>query len=166
MIKTKVIKGKPIYILKGSQYIDRPDNTNIKSMMYDEETNLTYVKLSKPNIIMEVLCSIIILFCVLSNIFFVHNSSVNIRYNNIVTYYDNKLYLNLKNEEDSLYKVSYKLVDEGVIINEGYMKPGDSVVSIDIENIKESYKIIFEFNTLTEHKIQEEKIMVLNKSIE
>ena len=139
MTRVKIIKGTPIYLYKGTQYLEKPEKCNTKRMLYDENENITYIKCVKQNYVYELLCCIIILGCVIFNNFIYEKPVIDFKYNSIVQYYDDKLFLNLTNPDTNEIPITVELVDNNDVVNKFTLNPGFSIVSVSIDNPKDNY---------------------------
>lgn len=164
MIKTKVIKGRPNYVYRGGNYLEQPDKTLIKRMVYDEESNVTNVYCRRPGHKLEILCSIVVLLCVYINIAYVHKMEVKLYYNSIATYYDGALFINLSNDDSNIFNVRYALCYDDTEIVSGMLEPGDTVISIPVKDIKESYTLKLQHSTARGVQTDEVKINVIDRS--
>lgn len=164
MVKTKIIKGRPIYVYRKRNYMDKPDNTVVSKMMYDEVENITRIYCKKPKAIIEFICALIILLCVYLNLMYINNSEIIVHYNNIATYYNGKLYLNLYSEECNIRQVHYSVKDDSKVIVEGVLMPGDVLISIPIKEVSDAYEIIFEYYGLLKVITKNESINVIDRS--
>lgn len=166
MNKVKIIRGRPIYIYKRTNYMYKPDKTIVYKMLYNSDDNITYVYCKKPSILLEVICILICLCCVFVNRQYLHGLSVDIHYNNIATYYNGCLYLNLMSGETNNIIVHYELKDNSETIAEGYLNPGDLIISVPINNICDRYTLVVSYKILFYEKEETSNIIVLNRDIE
>lgn len=141
MTKVKIIKGTPVYLYRGTQYLEKPEKCKIKSMMYNEEENITYVKCSKPNYIYEILCALVIIGCVIFNNFIYEKPVLDFQYNSVVQYYNESLYLNLTNPESNEYPLHVEIRDGENVVNSVSMQPGTSIITIGVEDVKDKYTL-------------------------
>ena len=141
MGKNTIIKGRPVYLYKKAQYIDKPAGTFIKRIKYDEESNRSYVYCGKRSVIVEVLCSIVIIACVVANLFFTKSYHALIRYNSVAYYYDDKLYINMLNESENRYDITATFYDAGEVVTSFVLSPGQYMTAIGIEDPKSSYTV-------------------------
>ncbi len=165
MKKIKVMRGHPVYVYKGTNYIDKPDKVVISKMLFDEENNITYVYCSKPRKLVEIACSIIMILCVCLNVFGIHRSEVIVRYNSVSTYYNDLLYLNLVNDESSVVPIRYDLLDGEVVVCSGVIKPGDIVISTPVGNIKDTYTLRISYTMFITEHVEDVRISVVDRSI-
>lgn len=164
MIKTKVIKGRPNYVYRGGNYLEQPEKTLIKRMVYDEESNVTNVYCKKPGHKLEILCGVIIALCVYANIVDIHKMEVKLYYNSIATYYNDALFVNLSNDKNNIFNVRYALCDNDTEIVSGVLEPGDTVISIPVKNIKDFYTLKLQHGTISGVHTDEVKINVIDRS--
>lgn len=164
MKRTKVIKGRPNYVYKGHNYLDQPEKTIRKKMLYDEVANVTNVYCKRPSILFELVCLVCIMLCILFNKVYLHNSAVKVYYNSITTYYNNSLYVNLKSDDSNNVEVRYYISNNSTIIKEGVLNPGDTIISIPIDSVEETYNLNFEYDTLFSTKSESVSINVIDRS--
>ena len=164
MVKTKIIKGRPIYVYRRRNYMDKPDKAIVSKMKYDEVENVTKIYCKKPKVIIEFLCTLIILLCVYLNLMYINNSEIVVHYNNIATYYNGKLYLNLYSEEDNIRQVHYSVKDDSKVIAKGVLMPGDVLISVPIKEVSDTYEITFEYYGLLKTITKKESINVIDRS--
>lgn len=160
MKKVNVIKGKPIYVLKGSQYVDKPDKTRVVKMLYSEDEGITYIHLKKIRHLYEIVCFAILILIVVYNRVVTHNANVVVRYNSLVNYYDGYLYLNLHAEEDNYTSVFVKI--DNVI--DDIMYPGDSIIRVPVDNPMDFYTIHFSYDTLLRQINFDVNVSVVDRS--
>ena len=165
-MKTKIIRGCPIYLFRNTQYIEQPKGTIIRSMDYDKENNITYVKCKRPLHLFEFVVIMIMLLLTYYNI---SNNwgigSVSIKYNSLGYYYNNKIYINLYIEKSS-YELEYKLYTEDSILAEGYMKEDEYLINVDSSKYIEKVFLDIIVKTPIGKTIKETyKINVINKEI-
>lgn len=149
MQKTKIIKGSPIYHYHGKNLLEKPKSLLISKMLYDADENITHVYLRHRNYIYDILILCIIIFITYliktNNLY----SSVKFYYNSVVTYYDNALFLNIKNSEDSSHSISYIIEDNGKVVISGKLNPGEYIIKANVDTqsdeliLKLSYTDIF-----------------------
>lgn len=164
MVKTSVIRGRPNYVYRGHNYIEQPEKTLVKKMVYNQETNVTNVYCKRPSIVLEIICMLVVIACVVANISYIHDSKVAVKYNSIATYFNDKLYLNLMSDENNNCNVKYILYDGNTEVAEGILEPGELIVSIPISNVKDSYNLELQYSSLTEIKSQIVTINVTDRS--
>ena len=166
MKRTNVIRGKPIYKYRKSQYVYQPDNTSIRKMKFDEENNTTYVYCFKPTVLPELFLISIMILLVIVNVFWLHNQNIKIYYNEYTTYFNGTLYLNLTSDKSNNYEVNYSLLDSsGNDIAGGILYPGDSIITININNPEEEYIVRLKYRTLLTEREIPLKIIVDNKDV-
>lgn len=164
MTKVKIIKGTPVYLYKGTQYLEKPEKCNIKSMQYSEEDNITYVKCSKPNYIYEILCALIIIGCVLYNQFVYEKPVIDFKYNSVVQYYNNDLYLNLTNPSTNEYPLTVELMFGDELIQTMTMQPGSTIITLGIDDgVKDHYTLRVTCKYLIFKTQEEVNISVMRK---
>ena len=161
MKSSKVIRGKPSYYYRGMRYLEMPEKTVIKKVVYNEDENKSYVYCKKPSSFLEVFCILIVVACVLVNRLYLHHQSNEIRYNSVSYYYDGYLYLNIYNEDGNRMSVNVSVLDEDVLIYEKELNPGEYLIRIPVEEIKQSYSIEFGYDTLFGYNINMVYINVL-----
>lgn len=164
MIKTKVIRGRPNYVYHKRNYLEQPEKTIVGKMLYDEENNVTNIYCKRPKKLIEVLSTMIIVACVVLNVMFIHKMSIDIYYNNMATYYDDQLYLNLKSGEDNIVNIQYTLYYKGNKVYSGIVEPGETIISIPIDNIKDDYTLKLEYYSITGIKSEDVNITVIDRS--
>lgn len=165
-MKTKIIKGRPVYLYRGSQWLEQPEKTIIKSMRYSKEENVTYVKVGHPTIITEVLCILIIAGCIAVNIFTDWGTNLLlVRFNSAPVYYNNNVYINLYNEK-STDTVKYILKTDDSILAEGTLNVGEYKIAIPCEEYVEKCTLVLETKNVFKQTVEDEyKLTVVNKEI-
>lgn len=164
MIKTKVIRGRPNYVYHKHNYLEQPEKTIVGKMFYDEENNVTNIYCKRPNKFIEVLFTLIIVTCVVLNIMFIHNMSIDVYYNSMSTYYNNQLYLNLKSGDDNFVNIQYTLYYKSNKVYSGIIEPGETVISIPIDNVKDTYTLKLEYYSIVGIKSEDVNITVIDRS--
>lgn len=164
MIKTKVIRGRPNYVYHKHNYLEQPEKTIVCKMLYDEESNVTNIYCKRPSKFIEVLSTLIIVTCVVLNIMFIHKMSIDVYYNSMSTYYNNQLYLNLKSGEDNMVNIQYTLYYKNNKVYSGIIEPGETIISIPIDNIKDTYILRLEYYSITGVKNEDVNITVIDRS--
>lgn len=140
MEKIKVIKGTPIYVYRASMSLEPIPKLIVKEMAYDDEKNITYVRLKRRTVWTELICSILIICCVTLAIMNYGGMSIECNYNSLVNYYDNKLFLNWKNPSENSFDITFELLDNDEVIYKEVLKPGESITYIDLDSPKSKYK--------------------------
>jgi hypothetical protein len=164
MVKTKVIRGRPNYVYKGTNYLDQPDKTLVKKMLYNAETNVTNVYCRKPGRKWEVLCMLIIIACVTLNIMYIHNETVKVYYNSMSTYYNDLLYINLTSDDDNICDVEYSLVNGSEVIASGVLSPGDVIISVPVSEVYNVLTLDLQYETLYSTNKESVTINVIDRS--
>lgn len=121
----KEVKGFVTYVYKGVQYFEKPHNTYISKIEYNEADNMSTVYLKRNRVITEILCIMILCFM----IYFVYNSGDYIQVIHMPSsayYYWGKLYVNMVADESNKYPVSYNIAGYSGVLN-----PGESLECID-----------------------------------
>lgn len=149
-MKEQIIRGRPLYLYKGRQYLDMPPGCVIKRIEYEDNSNKCLVYCKKPAIIVELLCLCIIIGCVIVNILYLHHAEYNVYYNSLTIHYDDKLYLNLHNDENNLSSVTVDLVGGNEVINSFVLNPGDTLVSIPMpsKDVLTEYELVITYNSI------------------
>lgn len=163
MKATKVIKGTPIYVYRGTQYLDKPNKLIYRKMQYDEKENITYVYLKKKRYLVEVICSMIIMLCVYMTITDTTNNIIDINYNNLIVYYDSSLYVNWNNPVTNKDDVTFDLYDGDVCILSRTLCPGDTVITVPLDSCNDKYKLIISVNKYGKTVSSTATITVMNK---
>lgn len=147
MAKTvvSVIKGKPIYLYRRSQYLEQPDNTFLGKMYYDEDSNITYVKCIKKSIRFEIFCAVIISVCVAISVVAPTGGKEMIQYSRIVEYYDGGYYMNISNSIGSAYPVLCILMHGNEEVARVILNPGEDWIKADAEYIGRDMKLFIEY---------------------
>lgn len=158
MENVKVVKGRPVYVLKGSQYLEKPDKTRVAKMMYSEDEGVTYIYLKKLSSWYEVVCILIMVALVLFNRMYVHKLHVSVKYNSLVNYYNGKLYLNITADESNSYDIKYTIGEFS-----GMLKPGESLLTLDVDNPDSNYEIMFSYDTLLNSNSFSVNVSVVNR---
>lgn len=162
-MKVKIIKGTPIYLYKGTQYLEKPDKCKIKSMDYNADENITYVKCTKNNYIYEFICIVIILMLVFYNNFIYQKPIINFQYNSVVQYYKGDLYLNLRSDDTNKYDITVKLKHDDEVISTMIISPGNTIVTVGVEDVKEHYVLELSCKYLLREVNEEVPITVVKK---
>ena len=144
-MKTKVIRGTAIYMYRGSQYVEVPDNMYINKMVYIESENVTYCYMKKKSILLEILCSIVVICCIVTNILVIKDNTETIYYSSVATYYNGNLYLNLKSKEGNMKTFNYSIVYDDVVVTQGVVLPGSSIITVAISEPKDYYDLVIEY---------------------
>lgn len=144
MKNSKIVRGHPTYIYRRSQYIEMPEGCIIKKVKYDTETNRSIVICGKPSIIVELLCSAIMLLCVSLSMYFNTANNYLVRYNSLANYYNGMLYLNLYNDNSNSSDVDISVLDGDLLVSKVTLSPGEYCISIPIDSPKGSYKLRME----------------------
>lgn len=165
MERIKVIKGTPIYTYRSISSLDPIPNLIIKEMEYDSDNNITYVRLKKKTIRIELLCSIVIIFCIAFTIMNYNGISIKCNYNSLVNYYDNKLFLNWQNPNENSIDITFELVDSTDIIYTVTLSPGESITSIDIEEPKDKYFCNINSKYLFKEMSESVSLIVINREL-
>ena len=158
MKRVRIIQGRPIYVFKGSQYIDKPARTIVKRMKYSEEEGVTYIYCKRVSHLFEIICVCLLVGIACFNRLELHSSQMNVRYNSLVNYYNGNLYLNIKADERNPYKLEYSI--DG---HNGVLSPGQSLISMEIEKPLESYTITFKYKTLIRTVSFDVTVFVVNR---
>lgn len=127
MIRTDIIKGKPIYIYKGKTYLYKPEKTKIVKMLYDDTNSITQVYVKKVRVWYEVICCILLVLCAITSQYF-KNDSVVVDCNPYAIYYNGSLYLNLYNESNTTVQCTLTQKGEEIWVDE--VEPGGEVILI------------------------------------
>lgn len=163
MNKTKIVRGKPLYMYEDATYLEMPKGVFISKMCYDNKANITYVYCKKNRLIFEIICINIIVLLIAFNWIYVFNQKVRFRYNSIVTHYDGVLYLNLLNESNSYVPISYNVRDtSGVSICSGVLNKGESLISVETDNQDTDYTIYVTYEILGKEHTETYNIKVAN----
>lgn len=144
-IKTKIIRGKPIYLYKGSQYIDQPPKTFLGKMYYNENENTTYIKCIKKSKTFESLCLLCILACTCVTAISPSGEKEMLYYTQIVDYYDGKYYLNIENFKYSKYPVICILLYKDTEISRRQLNPGDKWITAEAAYYDRDIKLFIEY---------------------
>lgn len=166
-MKTKIIRGRPVYIYKRSQWLEQPEKTIIKSMNYKPEENITYVKVGKPSIIIELISFIIIFTCIAINIMTGWGTNLlKVRFSSVPVYYNDNLYINIYVEK-SMHDVTYTIKsDEDDVIITDTISEGDSVITVPLDKYKEKLTLILETDNILGGKVTDEyKLTIIDKEI-
>lgn len=148
MRTNKVVRGKPLYIYRGSQYLEMPDKCVVKWVDYDEKTGKSLVYCRKPSKAIELICSLVMITCVLANVLFIKNMVLGVRYNSLSVYYDGALFVNVLNDEDNKATLEVQLLDGSSLIYECELEPGEYLISVPIENVSDSYILVLSYSLL------------------
>jgi hypothetical protein len=163
-MKNKVIKGRPDYIYKGTHYLDLPEKTYVKKMVYDEDSYTTKCYCAKHTIIPEILIVLVIGICIYLNGFIIQKTKIDLYYNSISTYYNGELYLNLQSDESNYFTINYYLTYNSEVVYSGVLNPGDLVISVPVSNVQDTYQLKLVYKTfITKHE-EVVSINVLDRS--
>ena len=165
MKKIKVIKGTPIYTYRSTISLDPIPNLIVKEMVYNEDENITYVRLKRKTIWIEFLCSIIIICCVTLSIINYNNISVKCNYNSLVNYYDNKLFLNWQNPSENTIDITFELVDGKDVIYKITLTPGESKTYIDLDSVATKYTCTMSINLFNKTVTENATLTVINREL-
>lgn len=165
MKKIKVIKGTPIYTYRSTRSLDPIPDLIVKEMVYNEDENITYVRLKRKTIWIEFLCSIIIIYCVTLSIINYNNISIKCNYNSLVNYYDNKLFLNWQNPLENTIDVTFELVDGKDVIYKITLTPGESKTYIDLESVETKYTCTMSINLFNKTVTENVTLTVINREL-
>lgn len=163
MKKVDVIKGKPIYVYKRSNYMEQPENTNITKMLYEDITNTTYVYCKNKKQVLTKVCSVIIILCVLLNVFYLHDYSIDVKYNSACNYYNGYLYVNFVN--DSSVSVAYQLLDNGDVIAGDTLPEHSTLIYIPMDSVSSKYTVRFTYKVLFMEHSEDVTISVIDRSV-
>lgn len=163
MEKTKVIKGTPIYVYKGTLYAEPIKGLKYGKMLYNDKDNCTLVHMKRYSILLDVLCLTIILLCVLLNTLYIHKYSIDCNYNSVVNYYDNHLYLNWNNPVTNKNKLKYELLYDDDVIYDCILNPGESIIRIPYNNPYDTYTCRISTKALGLNKEQVVDIKIINR---
>lgn len=148
MKNNKVIRGKPLYLYKNSQYLEMPEGCIVKKVEYDEATNKSVVYCGRPSKLLEIICSLVIILCILLNVLYLHSLSYTVRYSSLATYYDNQLFLNVYNDKGNSGSVDVTLRDGDIVLYECTLNPDEYLISVPLENVELHYTLDIEYHTL------------------
>ena len=162
-MKVKIIKGTPIYLYKGTQYLEKPNKCKIVSMDYNADENITYVKCTKNNYIYECVCIAIILALVFYNNFIYQKPTINFQYNSVVQYYDGDLYLNLRSDSSNKCNILVKVKYNDEIVSTMTIAPGTTIVTAGVEDAKDHYILEVSCKYLLRTVVEEVPITVVRK---
>lgn len=162
----KVIKGKPIYIYRGTQYLEMPEKVIIRKVVYDDETNKSYVYCRRLSKLVEVLSLMVILSCVVFNRFYLHKLNYEIKYNSVCYYYNGYLYLNIHNVESNSFDIQVSIFDLAEEVYTSSLSPGAYLIRIPLDNVSDSYKITFVYDTTFKTEASDVTVRVVNKEVE
>lgn len=162
--QTKYPRGTCIYKYKRREFLDKPNNTVTGKMLYDADANRTYIYCY--NIIRFDV--VILLACIVAvaalNYLIIKNMKYTIRYNSIVFYYNDSLYVNIKNDS-SLSGIKYSLKDiGGNEVCSGVIDKGHTLYNISIErdDVQSEYTMDITCNYLLTRKNISYTIFVRN----
>lgn len=166
MKKKEEIKGRLMYVYKGSLYLEMPKGVITGKYEYDEEENITYVNCKKESYLYETICAIIMIACVICNLFVIKDNVVKVRYNSVINYYNGQLYVNITNDESNKKELYYELYNESnILIDSGSLSPGDCKISIPVESPDVNYRIDFYYESFLGKKKESAKITVINRDV-
>lgn len=164
MKTTNIVKGVPIYVYHGRQYMDKPDKLICGKMKYDESANITYIKMHRATYFIEIVAMLIIAGCVYYS--FVNNVSEEqtARYNSIVTYYDKYLYLNWNNPEENYTSITYNLYDGKSLVISRTLAPGESLITYEYEPIEDNLTLVVSTKRFKKNVSVETSVRVINRN--
>ena len=165
MRNDKVIRGRPEYYYRGSRYLEMPDNTIVKRVVYNEKDNVSRVYCGKRSKIIEVACALIIVGCIGVNRLYLHHLDYNIHYTSLCYYYSGSLYLNIVNDSGNTSDLTVNIMDGEEVLYSGVLEPGESLISIPIDNVKSSYTVIFSVKTFITTRTEEVTVRVVSKGV-
>lgn len=160
MEKVKLIRGRPIYLYKGSQYIEKPEKTIVRKMRYSKDDGITYIYLKRVSHLYEILSILILIGLVLYNQTITHGLQMAVRYNSLVNYYHGMLQVNIHAEVTNPIEIRYT-IDE----YSGVLQPGESLISLYIDNPKNRYTVIFSYDTLLGERSFDVEFTVINRDL-
>ena len=144
-IRTKVPKGNIMYKFRGSNYLTQPDNTYISRMYYYPEENNTEIYLRRHSFVLEVILVLLILCVLAFNAIYPYNDKQMFYYNSTVVQYNDKLYLNLKNDTTSLFPVEVNIIIDDNVVFTAYLNPGDEYLTVDYSGMATSLYLDIEY---------------------
>lgn len=134
-MKGQNIKGSVIYEYGKTLYFDKPQNTHEVSYQYDENENVTYIRVRANTYITEVLCCIVmILFSYI--LFTVGRYQSNIHIPNEMNYYDGTLFCDIVLDENSYFPVEYEIAGET-----GELLPGGNLYTLNVNDIGDTLTV-------------------------
>lgn len=146
MNKTKLIRGKPVYLHKGG-YVDKvPDGCRIKRIVYDETSNTSLIYCTKKSIAIDVLIAIAIFVCCVISIFFVDTRGYDVQYNSVSSYYDGKLYINFYNEPSNDIDLRMYIQSDGILADL-LVQAGECIHTVEVP-YQDSYDMYVEYPVL------------------
>ena len=163
--KVKFVKGSPVYVLRGIQYCEKPDNTIIKKMMYCEQDNLTYIYLKRNKAIIELLCLLIIVLCIAITLVY-SPGKIYISYNDKPDYYNGYLNINLVNDKLSSYPVICEVFINGNSVKEITLKPSEALYTISLNEYPKDVYIVVIYEYPIFPLEESYKLKVVERSIE
>lgn len=156
----KIIRGKPIYLYKHSQYLEMPEKCIIKKVVYDESTNKSTVYCGKPSIALEVVLSLIIVLCVFVNVAYLHDLKYVVKYSSLATYYNGELFVNVYNDDSNTGIIDVSIQCDGVTVHECTLNPGEYLISVPVEAVNSEYSMVISYHTFTKTISEEVPITV------
>lgn len=164
MRDNKVIRGKPIYVYKGTQYFEMPEKTVVKRVDYDAESNRSIVYCKKERFIIETLSLMVVVACVIINRVYIHHTEYTIRFNSTSYYYNEKLYLNLYNDEENPFSITVTVISDDEEIYTGDLSPGEYLISIPCSGYISKCTLIVSYETLSGAHEEIADIRILDRS--
>lgn len=144
--RVNIIQGKPIYIYKGKQYIDKPEKTVIRKMYWNKDVNVTFVKCVKKSKKFEAMCVLVILTCTALSLFTPTSGREFLYYSRVVDYYDGNYYMNVENSEASLYGITCVVLSGDEEISRSYLMPGEKWVTAKGKYFGRDIKLYLEYD--------------------
>lgn len=144
----KLVRGKPIYLYRNSQYLEMPDKCVIKRVVYDESSNRSFVYCKKSSKVLEVLCTIIIVSCVVLNLGWLHGLSYRVHYNSLAVYYNGELFVNVLNDGSNMSDLHVSILSGEETVYDDVIKPGEYLVSVPVSTPSKSYTLVLEYRTM------------------
>ena len=141
----KYVQGKCMYKYKGILHFEQPKHTRITKLLYSSDTNTTYAVCKKNGLKTEVLCSIVILACVVISLFYHNKDKELLYYQSNVIWYNGVLYLNIENSQGSRYPIRCGLLYNNKEVGCTTLYPGEKWLTVPIEYNGEDVSLHIEY---------------------
>lgn len=161
MKNTTVIRGRPIYIYHGSQYLELPDKCVIRKVVYDAETNTSTVYCRSLNKFVEFACLCVIIACVFLNIMYLHELSYSINYSSLAMYYNGELFVNVYNDNDT--PITCTLLKDDNPIYTTDIAPHDYLITVPIDDVNGNISLTFTINRFLRNISETVNITIVSK---
>lgn len=162
MRKNKVIRGTKVYSYKGVCYLEKPENTHEYKRQYDEQAKCTYIYLKHNSYIIEFICLLIIVACVVFKISVVDSEDI-VYYDKNPFYFNDQLFLNIDTEYLN-HPIGLQIKNtDNVVIYEGTLEQNQQVGAIQTSEVTDELLMIITRKDIFSSKIQRETLFVIRR---